>query len=139
MSATSAPASHTIFDSIPIFILGRKEKMLCSGDSISLPKMYPAILRRICILLCISFLCIQVTQAKPHGYKGSRKGRRRVQEKRDSVDENISTTTVRTRFTTTVCTTQTSTPTAISASGGQCRKAKVAILGAGVAGITAAV
>jgi len=101
--------------------------------------MLLAFFRRISVLVCVSLLLIEVAQPKPHGYKGSRKGRRRPQEKRDAIDENISTSNVRTRFTTTSCTTPISTPTAIPSGGGQCRKTKVAVLGAGVAGITAAV
>lgn len=88
-------------------------------------------------LSCVALL-LQVAQAKPHGFKGSRKGRRGIQEKRNPLPEYGTTSTIRTRFTTT-CADQNPTPTASSSDVGHCKRTKVAVLGAGVAGIAAAV
>jgi hypothetical protein len=85
---------------------------------------------------CLVFIFIENSQAKPHGFKGSRKGRNGVQQMRIPFDDSRA-SLVRTRFTTTPCSTgQTATPTSPP---GECKRTKVAILGGGVAGITAAV
>lgn len=81
------------------------------------------------------------TEAKPHGFNGHRKFRRDLSERRNPQFEVVATENVRTFFTTTVpCTTSpNAAPTGSSAHSSQCKRTKVAVLGAGVAGITAAV
>jgi len=90
--------------------------------------MAAMISRLVIIFACVALL-LQGMQAKPHGFKGHRIFRRELQGKR-------ATTTVTNSFTTTKCTAN---PTTSSAPDRQCKRTKVAILGAGVAGITAAV
>lgn len=99
------------------------------------------IARHLIFFACVFLLFINLVQAKPHGFKGSRKGRRGIQALRDAEPEYGATSTVRTYFTSTACTTGvTRTATATHSAGGrQCKRTKVAVLGAGVAGITAAV
>ena len=99
-----------------------------------------AMISRLVIIFAYVTLLLQGIQAKPHGFKGHRRFRRELQGKRAPDPNPVATTTVTNFFTTTECTKNpTATPTASSAPDGQCKRTKVAVLGAGVAGITAAV
>ena len=103
----------------------------------------------ILFLILASFL-IQHVDAKPHGYKGQSKIKRSSRSlrapqlaaaKRNPIADQASVTILPVvKTTTTTCTV---TPTGTASSGSphnaQCRRTKVAVLGAGVAGITAAV
>jgi len=101
--------------------------------------MAAMISRLVIIFACVALL-LQGMQAKPHGFKGHRRFRHELQGKRAPDPNTVATTTVTNSFTTTECITDpTAIPTASSAPDRQCKHTKVAILGAGVAGITAAV
>jgi hypothetical protein len=95
-----------------------------------------AMISHLVIIFAYVALLLQGMQAKPHGFKGHRRFRHELQGKRAPNPNTVATTTVTISFTTTECTTD---PTASSAPDRQCKHTKVAILGAGVAGITAAV
>ncbi|RDW69201.1 amine oxidase-5 [Coleophoma cylindrospora] len=96
--------------------------------------------RSIAVLACVAILLLHSSQAKPHGFKGSQKCRRGSQKLPNSpAYDELCTATVRTYFTTTTIRPEPyATATVSSSTGGQCKSTKVAVLGAGVAGITAA-